>query len=378
VGLIAFVLFILYRFIRGNYSYAVGKGLKKQYLLIIAGSFILTSGNALSRLADMLFALRLHTPFFAIDMITLILATFFVICFIGSSGNRFKVVFAILLALLFAFANGRAGLLRQWVFPLAAIMFVLALGSIIFDARTTKKEQRKREREPHRFDRRPLRNILLFVLISALLAVGVFFVSGDANVWDFSLDVITSSLSSFGGGEVYIGISETVFVQTGFIPEEIFNTQIIGIANTLPGPVIVSMVTGIGFTYGNINHGIGFGWMFGLLGLSLTITATAFGALLLYMCFEFLKDSGRLKMIVQYIMSVVCGMLISTALSLLRQAGSVLVDLDINAFLSIGIVLGIFAFMLFLHKRFRLGDIALLLLGGGGTTTILGVFSYLS
>ena len=133
VGLIAFVLFLLYRFIGDNYSHGVKSGLKKQYLLIIAGSFLFTGGNVLGRLGVMLFGLNLRTPFFAIDMITLMLATFFGVCFIGMSQSKIKITFALTLALLFALANGRAGILRQWATPLAAVMLLLAIGSIIRD-----------------------------------------------------------------------------------------------------------------------------------------------------------------------------------------------------------------------------------------------------
>jgi len=85
----------------------------------------------------------------------------------------------------------------------------------------------------------------------------------------------------------------------------------------MPGPVLMSVVTSVGYIYGNITYGVGFGWLFGLLGFVLAVTATATGALSLYTVFEFLKNSHRLRMIVQYIMPVVCGMLVTTALSLL-------------------------------------------------------------
>ena len=81
-------------------------------------------------------------------------------------------------------------------------------------------------------------------------------------------------------------------------------------------------------------------------------------------------------MIIKYIIPVICGMLVSTALSLLRQASSVLTDQHINPFLSIGIVLAIFLVMLFLHRRFRANDVTLLLLGGIGALTALGIFDH--
>jgi chromate transporter len=182
-------------------------------------------------------------------------------------------------------------------------------------------------------------------------------------------------LSSFGGGEVYLGISEVVFVQTGFIPEFNYSTQILGIANSMPGPVICAVVTGVGFTYGNINHGLFFGWVFGLLGWAWTISTTALGALGLYICYDFIKDKSRVRLIIRYIMPVVCGLLITTALSLLRQASMVFIDINVNRFISSGIVIAIFILITFLHRKFKLNDIALLAIGGIGTLSGLGIFN---
>jgi len=374
VGLIAFVLFLLFRFIRSNYSHGVSSGIKTQYLLIMAISFLLTCGNVIGRLLSMVFGLILPTPLFAINMITLMLSTFFVMCFIGASKSKVKLISAVLIAVLFSLTNGRAGILSSWSLPLAILMLALAAVSIVRDIL---KKGDTAEKKTFHFDYRPFRNLILFILIAVLLTSATFFVSGDINVWDFAFKAIVSSLTSFGGGEVYIGISEATFVQTGFIPEINYSTQIIGIANTMPGPVLVSILTGVGYTYGNINHGVAFGWVFGLLGLSLAVTATAFGAITIFICFELLKGSERLKMIIKYIMPIVCGMLISTALSLLRQAGSVLVDKHINPLISIGIVLGITCLMLFVSKKLRVNDLILLVFGGAGTVFVLRAMDYL-
>ena len=373
VGLIAFVLFLIYRFIVKNYSFGAQSGVKRQYLLLIIASFILTCGNAVNRLFITLFDIQLPAPIFSVSMITLMLATFFVICFIGASKSKIKFLSALLIALLFSLVNGSLGILNQLLLPIVVLMVVMAAASITYDMVKNKKSDRKKI---SKIDLKPLRNLLLFILLATGLVLLTFLFSGDINVWDFTYRVITSSLSSFGGGEVYIGISEDVFVQTGFIPEYIFNTQIIGIANTMPGPVIVAIVAGIGYTYGSIHHGIGFGWIFGLLGLALTITATTIGALTLFMFFEILKTSIRLQMIIKYIMPVVCGMLISTVISLLRQASNVLIDLNVNPLISMGVIICIVILMLLVHKKYRVSDITLLLTAAVGTIIILGVMDH--
>ena len=373
VGLIAFVLFLICRFIKNNFLSGVKAGIKSRYLSVMATAFLLTGGTVLRRLASMLFGLDLPAPFFSVNMLTLMLMTFFIIIFMGGSKSKIKMCLAFLLAGLYALANGKMGILRQWSFLILISMIVLAAVSVLYDV--TNEKERRLKKNLFKFDFNTLRNILLFVLIAAAFMTVTFMVSGDANVWGFSEKVVTSSLTSFGGGEVYIGISEAAFVQTGFIPAQVFNTQIIGIANTLPGPILVHIVTGVGYSYGNAAHGVGLGWLFGLLGLVLAVAITSVGALTLAVFFEIVKDSRRLTMIIQYIIPVVCGMLISTALSLLIQASAVLIGIGANVFLSIGIVLAIFFAIMFLHLKLRLNDLLLLLLSCAGTVTVLGIMA---
>ena len=372
VGLIAFVISLLIRFIKKNYSHGVKAGLKTQHILIMTASFLLTCGNALGRLTNMMLELELPTPLFSIDMLSLILMTLFVVGFAGNSKSKTKWITAFVLAGLFALANGRMGILRPWLIHLAIILLIAAIASIVYD---TVVMSDKEDRKKIKVNVGTLRNLLLFIAVSLVFTIAVYIASGDINVWDFAQRVVTSSLTSFGGGEVYIGISEAVFVQTGFIPEEIYSTQIIGIANSMPGPVLVAIVAGVGFTYGNALSGIGFGWLFGLLGLSLAVTVTAVAAQALYISYEYLKESRRMQIILQNFMPVVCGMLASTALSLLIQASSVLLGEGFNEYISVGVVIAITFLMLLLHYRFRVNNLILLICGGLGTLTVLGVFA---
>jgi len=375
VGLIAFVLFLICRFIKKNFLFSVKSGIKTQYIFIMAAAFLLTGGTVLRRIALMLFEIDLSVPLFSVNMLTLMIMTFFIIIFIGGSKSKIKLCIAFIPAGLYALSNGKAGVLQQWSFPILISMIVLASSSVVYDVIQSKEG--KTEKKQFKFDYKPFRNLLLFVLIAAAFLAASHVVSREADVWDYSNKVVSSSLTSFGGGEVYIGISEATFVQTGFISEQIFNTQIIGVANILPGPILVNIITGVGYTYGNATNGVGCGWLIGILGLVLAVMITAVGALPLSVFFEALKDSSRLLMIIKYIMSAVCGMLVSTALSLLLQSSSVLTGIGANVFLSIGIVFAILFVMMFLHLKFRLNDLLLLLISGGGTLAVLGIIDSL-
>jgi len=371
VGLIAFVLYILFRFIKKSLLSGINAGIKFKYLSIMIVAFLLTNGNVLHKLNHKLFGISLHTPLFSINMLTLMLTTFFVIVFIGKSESKIKLSFAVFLAGLYALANGKAGILQQWTFVLQITMAVLATGSILYDYTICKDA--RRENNPFHFDFKPIWNLLLFILIGVAFIAITYSVLRDDNVKVYAGKVVSSTLTAFGGGEVFIGISEAVFVKTGFTPEKIFSSQIIGIANTMPGPVLMAIVTGIGYTYGYEHHGIAYGWLVGLLGLSLSIVVSAVCGIILYVFFDMLRNCYRLQTIIKYIMPVVCGMLISTALSLINQASNVLMEVGANPFVSIAIVIAIFVAMRVLYKTFGCKDLSLVLIGGFGTLLVLSI-----
>jgi len=371
VGLIAFVLFLIYRFVKKNVISEEGATIRSRCFLIMITAFLLTGGTVLRKLGSLLFGLEASTPLLSINMLTLMLITFFIIIFVGHSLSKVRGGVALALSALYALANGKTGILQQWSTPLLVAMIVLAGVSVLFDV--IRKRGERSERQPFTFEPRLLKNLLLFVVVAVLFASGVYLFSQDANVWDFSAKVITSSLTSFGGGEVYIGISQATFVQSGFIPEHLYNTQIIGIANTMPGPILVSIVTGVGYLYGSAAHGVGVGWLFGLLGIVLAVMITAVGAIVLSIFFEALKESHRLRMIIRYIMPVVCGMLLSIALSLLVQASSVLVGVGAPVLLALAAVLALFGALLFLHRTFHLNDLVLVLLSGIVAVAVLSI-----
>ena len=308
VGIIAFVMVLLFRFITKNYRNAAEEGIKIHFIIIAAIAFLLNDSRVF--------------PFFSLSMIMLLLITFAIIIVFGG------------------FAK-----------------------SAPKSAETEKAKQK--------FEFRHLRNIVLFILVLVSYTAVVHLVSGDSSAWWLAGNVFTSSLVSFGGGEVYIGIANDVFVQSGFISEQFFATRIVGITSALPGPFLVSFATGIGYAFGYETFGVAMAWMFGFLGFFAAIAATAFGALLLYTFFEIFKDSKRLRLIKLYMMPVICGVLVSVALTLINKSAAVITSTGIPPIFSFAVMFAMFAVMLVLRVKFKVNDILLII--GGGTLTLLGL-----
>jgi len=374
VGIIAFILMIISLFIQRNYLHGVALGIKWNYLAVMGVAFILTCGNALVRLSVALLGVSpeaLPIPFFALPMLDLIFIAFFIILFMGESASKLKFGVALLVAGAFALARGRVDFMSGFGLWVGVVMVVLAAGSIIYDF-----VQNRGKGGGVKIDLKPLRNFVLFILISVVLAGLVFLATGNSETWEYALRIVLSAVTTFGGGEAYIAVADGIFVQTGFISAEAYYGQVIGISSAMPGPVLMSIAAGIGFVYGNIHGGVLHGWLFGLLSIFIAVAATAFGAIFLYVCFGMFKESYRLKMVIKYMMPLVCGILIGISLTLLNQAAGVLVREGINAWVGFGIVLAIYFCMMFLRKKHRVKDIPLILAGGVLTLGGLVVFHY--
>jgi archaellin len=76
-------------------------------------------------------------------------------------------------------------------------------------------------------------------------------------------------------------------------------------------------------------------------------------------------------------MAIVCGVLISTAFTLLNQASSVLIREGVSSWLSIIIVLAVFLIMTALNKKYKVNNIKLLIAGGFGTLLAMGIWDFI-
>jgi chromate transporter len=247
-------------------------------------------------------------------------------------------------------------------------MVIMTAGSILYDKVFIISNSNK---AAERIDHKPFIKIAIFLIVAVVIVSSTFLVSNDAEVWNFAYRGIISSLTSFGGGEVYYSIAYDTFVLTGFISEDFYLTKILGIAGAMPGPVIVSILSGVGFAYGYETGGVGIAWLFGIVGASMAITATALGASTLYAVFNSLKNSPRLKVILKHIMPLICGVLLSVAVQLTFRATQVISIVGIHPLISLGVVIGMFMLMVLIDLKFQINSIFLFLIGG--VTTLIGL-----
>jgi len=209
--------------------------------------------------------------------------------------------------------------------------------------------------------------ISLLLGAAALVALAVWLSQG-AGSGEFMVLVATSTLSSFGGGEAYVGVADGFFVTSGFVTPEVFYGQIVPVANALPGPILVKIAAGIGYTHGTSVGGTWLGIAHASAAYLITIGASAAVALGVLAGYERASHSVFLQNIGHYVLPVICGLLMSTSISMLISNAEIGIGAGVPATIVIAASLALTATIWWLHHHWRVHD--LILLGGAGTLSL--------
>ena len=202
------------------------------------------------------------------------------------------------------------------------------------------------------------------------VAAGGFLIPGG---WRFMGLVVASTLSSFGGGAAYIAVADGFFVAPGLVEADVFYHQLVPVANALPGPILVKLVTGMGYATGTAAGGVGIGLAVAALAFAAAISACAAVALFVMAFFDRIKESRFARALSLWILPVICGLLCTTSCSLWLGC----VEIGADAGLPVPVVAWLVPIGVLLlgvvQRRFRLNDLALLLLAGATSTLLLGL-----
>lgn len=375
IGIITFIIFLL-----AEYIHKVIKGGKtvqerRLFILIAIGAFILTAGKEIRGLLGVLLGSEndtLLSPIIDIASIDLMIATFFIICFLGNSKSLLRKILAIVMPILYFSASSKATLLALPVLYLQIGMLILAVGAIVYDCRNSISLERLKSRKKislSRVTKKILLSIaIFFVLIVILLGASLLLEKAPENasflsVMDFAIKSIIATCTSFGGGEAFISIADGTFVESGYISTGTFYSQVVPVANALPGPILVKILAGIGYGFGTEHFSSpAFGWLLAMLATAIGIGCSSILALIVMLGFDSLKDSIRLNMIKKYILPVVCGMLITTSVSMIKEMFVVFSEHLGGRGINYGYILCISLYLLIIYgiKKLHLPDIIVL------------------
>ncbi len=369
IGISVFIIFLLV-----SYIIKIMKESKKAYFLspaivLMLSTVVLTFGKeirtGLSRLGfDNAFVNS--TPIFDISTINILLLLFFFIFFTDGRTSGKRMLIALLLASVYVLMFGSLHIINLGIGNTIYQILLLLVGiiTLVLDSRQDIKGSNGKI------------NWLLATkkslpfLVGTLIIFAICFIINSENLLFFISNGFISTATSFGGGEAYLTVADGIFVEPGIISSTQFYSRVLPIANALPGSILVKILSGIGFLLG-FETSMAFAFLMGTLGLMLATTASCVICIYIaevYKSFSFLKIFRVLKL---WVLPVICGLLISTILSMLNEVFHISSVNSLSMLPMFALIIGIYAMVYFLHKKFHLNDVFLILLSA--VTSVVGV-----
>lgn len=371
VGISVFIVFLLMSYIIKT----IRIGSIKVNILICAATMFLTFGKEVREIIECVFNLpagALGTAIFDISIIQIMILSFYLIIFTRLTKKRGLIIAAFVLSGFYAFFNGKLAAGWSLAGKVKPILIALIVLSVLIVWLTKPRSCMKRR---IRVQKGILISIAYFIVIPVLaviilLAFGL--IPGGINGLSFLGNTVISTVTSFGGGEAYVAIAESVFVQGGYVASDLFYTRVIPVANALPGPILVKVASAIGFVYGQISTGsMIYGISLAAVTAMVCIGVCSSIAMLVLNFYDIMKESAVIRSLKKYILSVICGILIPVSLSMFYQAVKVAGDSGFNPAWTFMILAVSVALTYWLHHRFKLHDMLLLC---AAVVVSLGVF----
>jgi chromate transporter len=201
-----------------------------------------------------------------------------------------------------------------------------------------------------------------FLLLAAL---GVAVLTAVRGIAGFRIGTLLalSSVTSFGGGEAYIGVADGFFVRTALVDRDVFYTQLVPIANALPGPILVKVGAGVGYLFG-ASEAVWQAWLLGTAAVLVTVGACCAVAMPVLGLYEDLRDHPVVRSIGAYILPVICGLLIAVSATMLEVSAHVAEDAGADPVTVLWLSLGAVVVMTVLHVRRLVPDLVMLAVAG--------------
>lgn len=371
VGITAFIIFLLISYVIKTVR--VGEKKRLNFAVCMA-AFALTGGKEVREILSQLFELDIKlfgTPLFDISTIDLIIIAFFVILTLEKLKSSAELYIVLGTGLLYAFVAGKTGRLMGLAgykrFLVIAMVISVALLFVL-------RPEKNRGKGNIVVSRSTIAAVALFLIIPAIMCalVGfVFFTSEDANIFGFLSNVVYSTVTSFGGGEAYVSVADGMFVQGGLIEPDKFYTRLVPVANSLPGPILVKLVAGMGYLFGERFSGTVAGLALAACSGLLAIGACSAVAVLVMSLYDSVSKWEFIKNLKRYILQVICGMLLSTSCAMLYESMKITGGKNIPGFISFPAILALVCGIYLLHKKFHLHDVILLLMAAAASLGIL-------
>ncbi|SDB32075.1 chromate transporter [Eubacterium oxidoreducens] len=311
VGVAGFIIALLCDYIAKVFARnkIVSERRFKRTYLVVGLVIFFTCGSAIYKLLGVDV-----TSVFSISTVHMLAVAFFIAFWLHGNRDALHITTTLVLSFLFMLANGKAGFLSQIPFLLPVVeilMLVLSVVGLISSVRETKVRLE--------LDRVGIRKTfwswLIFIVVLSIPAVVIL-----QDAVPFLLRDLLSTFMSFGGGDAYLTIADGMFVEQGYISEDIFYSQIITVVNVLPGSILCKTLFGIGFYMGYGTTGVAaLGILTGISAFACSVGASCAAFYLIYYLYSGISKMKAIEFIGRWIRPIVCGLLVKVMLALINS-----------------------------------------------------------
>jgi chromate transporter len=184
--------------------------------------------------------------------------------------------------------------------------------------------------------------------------------------------VALSTVTSFGGGEAYIGVADGFFVRPGLVGTEEFFTGLVPIANALPGPILIKVAGGVGYIFGS-GMGQSVAWLLGLAAALIAMSVSCAVALPILAAYDWLQHHPLMVNIGTYILPVICGLLIQVCATMLEVSATVAASAGIPSTPLIWVMLVVVVILTVAHLHRLVPDTLMLTVCGLASLVMLSL-----
>lgn len=219
--------------------------------------------------------------------------------------------------------------------------------------------------------------ILLIPMVVFGIVVGLVNATGFNHFITLTGKSILAVVTTFGGGTAFISIAEGVFVEGGIVSNELFWSQIVPIANALPGPLLCKMLATVWYHAAfSLQAGVGVSILYSIYGAILGTTVTVVVYLLIYMLFQYLKELSIFEKLKLSILPLIAGLLIPTVLSMIINMVSVTMTTGINVWFGM-LLAAVTIAVCYIPIRFKIKEPIVIVGIGGLSCGALNLIAYL-
>lgn len=322
VGITAFIISMLFKYISNTFTWAKHKTRQKGGLAIgiMIAVFLLNSGKSFCKFLGLL-GIKTE-PVFSISTIDILILTFFILFYTKCKYNIPKLIICSFIGVSYLLCNSGFTILDSnintlFIRFLQCLMAMLAIYGIVTDKEMKLVSNFKGTKEF-------VVEELSWLIFLALLSIPAIFVL--PQFFNFIGRGYLSSVMSFGGGDAYLTVADSMFVDTKMISEDNFYGQLVTVVNILPGSILCKTLTGIGYYLGySINGSILTGCLVALSGFACSIVGSCSTVSLVKYILKLFKRIRALEVLTSWIKTIISGLLGSVILSLINQSLNVAV-----------------------------------------------------